>query len=57
MDGSALYLSVGKYFTPNGVSLADVGGLVPDIPVEPAAGAVDVSQDPQILAAIAALGE
>ena len=57
MDGSALYLSVGKYFTPNGVSLADVGGLIPDVAVEPAAGAVDVSQDPQILAAIAALGE
>ena len=57
MDGSALYLSVGKYFTPNGVSLADVGGLVPDIPVEPAAGAVDVFNDPQIQAAIAALAE
>ncbi len=33
-DGSAVNLSVGKYFTPNGVSLAEVGGLVPDIPVE-----------------------
>ena len=33
-DGSAVNLSVGKYFTPNGVSLAEVGGLVPDVPVE-----------------------
>jgi len=33
-DGSAVNLSVGKYFTPNGVSLAEVGGLVPQIPVE-----------------------
>lgn len=57
MDGSALYLSVGKYFTPNGVSLADVGGLVPDVPVDPAAGAVEVTEDPQIQAAIAALAE
>lgn len=33
-DGSAVNLSIGKYFTPNGVSLADVGGLVPDRTVE-----------------------
>ena len=33
-DGSAVNLSVGKYFTPKGVSLAEVGGLTPDIPVE-----------------------
>ena len=33
-DGSALNLSVGKYYTPNGVSLADVGGLKPDVEVE-----------------------
>lgn len=32
-DGSAVTISVGKYFTPNGVSLADEGGLTPDIPV------------------------
>ena len=57
MDGSALYLSVGKYFTPNGVSLADVGGLVPDVPVEPASGVVDAAEDPQIQAAIKALAE
>lgn len=33
-DGSAVNLSVGKYYTPNQVSLAEVGGLAPDIPVE-----------------------
>lgn len=55
MDGSALYLSVGKYFTPNGVSLAEAGGLVPDISVEPAEGAVSSEDDPQIQAAIQAL--
>lgn len=30
-DGSAVNLSVGKYYTPKGVSLADAGGLTPDI--------------------------
>ncbi|MBE6932596.1 MAG: S41 family peptidase [Ruminococcaceae bacterium] len=33
-DGSALNISVGKYYTPNGVSLADAGGLAPDYVVE-----------------------
>lgn len=33
-DGSAIALSTGKYFTPNGVSLADEGGLVPNRVVE-----------------------
>ena len=33
-DGSAVNLSVGKYYTPKGVSLAEVGGLVPDVTVE-----------------------
>ena len=33
-DGSALNISVGKYYTPNGVSLADAGGLTPDHVVE-----------------------
>ena len=33
-DGSAVNLSVGKYYTPNGVSLAEVGGLIPDVVVE-----------------------
>ena len=33
-DGSCVNLSIGKYFTPNGVSLADAGGLTPDVEVE-----------------------
>ena len=33
-DGSAVNLSIGKYYTPDGVSLAEVGGLVPDVTVE-----------------------
>lgn len=65
VDGSAVALSIGKYFTPKGVSLADAGGLVPDVPVavdeETAyyiyAGTLDPMEDPQILAAIEALKE
>jgi carboxyl-terminal processing protease len=33
-DGSAVNLSIGRYFTPKGVSLAEVGGIVVDVPVE-----------------------
>ena len=33
-DGSAVALSIGEYYTPNGVSLEDQGGLVPEIQVE-----------------------
>lgn len=55
MDGSALYLSVGKYYTPNGVSLAEEGGLTPDISAEPAEGSVTPEEDPQIQAAVQAL--
>ncbi len=62
-DGSAVTLSVGKYFTPNGVSLADAGGLVPDVVVEVDeqmfnaiyADTVAAEDDPQIQAAVAAL--
>lgn len=62
-DGSAVGLSMGKYFTPKGVSLAEVGGLVPDVvvtvdedtAVEIYAGTLDPMEDPQILAAIEAL--
>lgn len=58
-DGSAVGLSVGKYTTPNGVSLADVG-ITPDVPVEVDEelfwqiyyGSVDWSEDPQVLAAV-----
>lgn len=59
-DGSAVALSVGKYYTPGGVSLAEVGGLTPDAVVEVSdetaaaiyAGTIDPMEDPQILAAI-----
>ena len=59
-DGSAVGLSVGEYYTPKGVSLAQVGGLVPDVEVavdeETAAqiyaGLVEAQNDPQILAAM-----
>lgn len=64
-DGSAVNLSVGKYYTPNGVSLAEVGGLTPDVVEEVNAeidaaiyaGTIDPMEDPQILAAIAALSK
>lgn len=62
-DGSGVGLSVGKYYTPNGVSLADVGGLVPEILVEISeelaaqiyAELVPPEEDPQIQAAVDAL--
>ena len=62
-DGSAVALSVGKYYTPKGVSLADVGGLIPDVPVEVDeetaariyAGILPPEEDPQLQAAVAAL--
>lgn len=61
-DGSAIGLSVGKYTTPNGVSLAGVG-ITPDIviPVDEEtafgiyAGTLDARDDPQICAAAEAL--
>ena len=63
-DGSAVSLSVGKYYTPSGVSLEGVG-LTPEVEVvvdeETAAliyyGAMNPQKDPQIQAAIAALTE
>ena len=63
-DGSALGLSTGKYYTPNGVSLEGVG-LTPDkvIPVNETTaagiynGILTDAQDPQLQAAIAALTE
>lgn len=59
-DGSAVNLSVGKYYTPNGVSLADVGGLQPDRIVEVDEetymdiyyGQIPAEEDPQIAAAV-----
>lgn len=61
-DGSAVTLSIGKYYTPKGVSLAGVG-LTPEVEVslteEEAAlllsGQLSVEEDPQIQAALNAL--
>ena len=61
-DGSAVAISVGKYTTPNGVSLEKIG-ITPDIPVavDPETAAMIYSgmlpplKDPQILAAMEAL--
>ena len=61
-DGSAVTISVGKYTTPNGVSLADEG-ITPEILVEVDeetafkiyAGILDPVDDPQIQAAVEAL--
>lgn len=62
-DGSAIGLSVGQYYTPNGVSLAENGGLTPDVVVEVDettfamiyAGALPKEEDPQLNAALEAL--
>ena len=56
-DGSAVQLSTGAYTTPNGVNLTEAGGLQPDVSVEPAQTVAALEEDPQILAAIAALAE
>ena len=61
-DGSGVGLSVGKYYTPNGVSLEKVG-ITPDVEVavteEQAAeiyyDTLEPSEDPQIQAAVDAL--
>ena len=61
-DGSAVTISIGKYTTPNGVSLAGVG-LTPEIPVELDeetlfelyAGLLEPADDPQVQAAVEAL--
>ena len=63
LDGSAVNLSVGKYLTPKGVSLADVGGLTPDktVDVDDDTYAkiyyeeVAPEEDPQIIAALEVL--
>ena len=59
-DGSAVSLSVGKYFTPKGVCLQDEGGLVPDVVVEVDdttaaaiyAQTIDPKDDPQLQKAL-----
>ena len=61
-DGSAIGLSIGKYTTPNGVNLADVG-ITPEVYVEVDeetafliyAESIEPADDPQIPAAIKAL--
>ena len=55
-DGSAVGLSIGKYYTPNGVSLENVG-ILPDVTVtlENGQKPSDPMEDSQILAAIDAL--
>ncbi len=64
-DGSAVNLSIGKYTTPNNVNLTLMGGLIPDVAVDVDdktfnliySGMLDPMEDPQVLAAIAALQE
>ena len=64
-DGSAVGLSVGKYYTPKGVSLVEAGGLTPDVVTEVDdetfaaiyAGTLDPMEDPQIIAALEKLLE
>ena len=64
-DGSVVNLSIGKYFTPMGVSLAEVGGLEPNYPVELteeeyidlASGALKHEDDPQLQKALSLLQE
>ena len=61
-DGSAVALSSGKYFTPQGKSLTDVG-VVPDVEVDLNAeayqalyyGVLEADQDAQLQAAVASL--
>ena len=63
IDGSAVGLSIGKYYTPEGVSLAQTGGLVPQIVAEVDeetaaliyAKTIEPANDPQLQAAVEAL--
>ena len=63
-DGSAVGLSVGKYYTPQGKHLEGVG-ILPDVvvPVDTEtaaaiyAGTIDPEEDPQVQSAIRALSE
>ena len=64
-DGSAVALSVGKYYTGQGVSLAEEGGLTPDVLSQVDentaaliyAGLLDTQEDPQLQAAIDELND
>lgn len=61
-DGSAVNLSIGKYFTPSGVSLIDVG-VTPDVELQLddelatllAQGKLEPEDDPQVQAALGTL--
>ena len=61
-DGSAVNISIGEYFTPDGNNLADIG-ITPDVAVDVDedtffaiyAGSLDPMEDPQILAALEVL--
>ena len=63
-DGSILNISIGKYYTPNGVSLSETG-VTPDIPVEMSDeqfmklyyGELEQQDDPQLQEAIRAVQE
>ena len=64
-DGSAVNLSTGKYFTPNGINLTETGGIVPDV-IETVdketaaliyAQAIPAEEDTQIQAAVKYLQE
>ena len=62
-DGSAVGLSVGQYYTPKGVSLAEEGGLQPDVVVAVDdttfamiyAKVLPLEEDPQLAAALETL--
>ena len=64
-DGSALNLSTGKYYTPKGNNLSEIGGLTPDVPIAVTdemaaliyAQLLPVEEDIQIQAAIGVLQE
>ena len=64
-DGSAVNLSTGKYFTPGGVNLTELGGLTPDVlsQVDKQTAAniyaqlVPAGEDPQIQVAVKILQE
>ena len=61
-DGSCVNLSIGKYFTPSGVSLIDVG-VTPDVEITLdnelatllAQGKLEPEDDPQVQAALGTL--
>lgn len=61
-DGSAVTFSTIKYFTPNGVSISEKGGIKPDLDMEISPektaqiGTLEYSEDPHIMAAIEYLG-